>query len=243
MLLSVSILICLSVCAPAAIVIDDFSTTQVIPKSSANCVTGSDMIGGQRDVGVSSDSSADINTTVPGHLYFRSGNTSYGSVGLVYDGIDDSYSNDSYGGLGHLDLTNGGTYNGFVFHFTQMPSSYNFFGIWVKLQQQGDKQGYASTLITNKQQDVLMAFDKFVVDPPASAPPPVGFALDSMPTLIDFTNVGYIRIEFALYGSDDTFALDSITTGYVAPEPATLLLFGLGGLSLRYARGQALRKK
>jgi hypothetical protein len=221
--LHLSLLACLSVYAPASVIIDDFLTTQAIPPGS--CVTGSDMIGGERDAYISySYAQANINSTAPGQLYYRSGFDHFNYIHLIYDGADGLYSNNDIGGLGNADLTDGETCNGFIFNFTQVPP-YTVH-IWVDLLQDDNTQGYGY-VYANNTGAIFLAFDEFVADPPAAAPP-AGNATYAPPVLIDFASVGYIHITMAIYGGDDTFVLDSITTDYVAPEPASAMIMILG---------------
>ena len=116
----------LGVSVQAGIVIDDFSTTQVLAPGEDGFVTGGGILGGERDISTSSQFSVNINSIVPGQFIGKNNSTSSNSiVSISYDGIDGS-SERNYGGLGHLDLTGGGQYNGFALSFTDFDISLGF---------------------------------------------------------------------------------------------------------------------
>jgi len=236
------LVVCLLTSVATAIIIDDFSTTQMVLDGVSNCVVGSDMIGGERDTlgrFYSNSVKTDINTTNSGQLYHKSIKGHYSHFFLAYDGLDGSYSNHNYGGLGHQDLTEGGAFNGFIFDFTQTPSPSVNINIWMTVRQGSDNEGYASTSFSGNPQAFFIAFDEFSTEPPAGSPPinssksPILLQMSAgSSSLIDFVDVGYIQIEMSIWDGDDTFALNSITTGQVVPEPVTLALMGFGGLVL-----------
>ncbi len=225
-----SILFFLNIPCYAAVIIDDFSATQIIVSGSSSCITGLGIIGDERDVYVQSSTAiADINNTVFKQLYYTNGTGGLNYLNLVYDGIDSSYENHNYSGLGHIDLTDGGTCNGIAFEFTQ--TSGNMTSIFVTLWQGQDRMGHTSELLMDNPQTIFIPFDDFNTEPwTASLSEPYN-ANDV--SLIDFTDVGYIHIEMAIWNGDGDFTLDSITTDYGVPEPTTVLLLGFGAVILR----------
>jgi hypothetical protein len=227
-----SILSFLNAACSAAIIIDDFSTMQIVPGNSSSCISGPGIIGDERDVYVQSSTAiADINNTVFKQLYYTNGTGGLNYLNLVYDGMDSSYANHNYSGLGHIDLTDGGTYNGIALDFTQ--TSGHMASIAVTCWQGTDRMGHASELLMDNPQTIFLPFDDFDAEPwPASLSEQYNNDL----SLIDFTDVGYIHIELAIWSSNGEFALDSITTAYGIPEPTTILLLGFGVVILRKRR-------
>lgn len=214
-----SIFFFLNIACSAAVIIDDFSTMQIVPGNSSSCISGPGIIGDERDVSVqSSTAMAEINQTVFEQLYYTNGTGGLNYLNLVYDGMDGAYEHHAYDGLGHIDLTDGGTCNGFALDFTQ--TSGQMVSIFVTCWQGTSQMGHASELLMDNPQTIFLPFDDFNTEPwPASVSEPSN---DNSLSLIDFTDVGYIHIEMSIWGSDGEFALDSITTDYGIPEPATI---------------------
>ena len=213
----------------AGVIIDGFLTQQIVPGNSSDCAPGLDMIGGERDINVSSSTAlADVNTTSAAQLYYTSGSSNLNYLDLVYDGVDGSYGNHAYDGLGHIDLTDGGTCNGLAINLTQVPS-YDL-NIWVYVRQGEDKYGFAYAHAINDPQTIFLPFDEFVPTPPSASLP--GSVTTNSFTLVDFTDVGYINIEMNIWGGDDELTVSSIYTAYGIPEPATMMILGLGALIL-----------
>ncbi|MFA5554654.1 MAG: PEP-CTERM sorting domain-containing protein [Phycisphaerae bacterium] len=213
-----------------AVIIDDFTTAQSVSSNSSNSVTGPGILGGERDAEIySSYASANVNQSIAGQLYYKSGKSNLNYLYLVYDGVDASSSNRDYDGLGHIDLTDGGTCNGIMFNFGQIPSYW--VNAWITIKQGESISGYASASLENNAESMFVPFDEFTINIwPASIPEE---KVANSDTLIDFTDVGYIEIQMNIWGGDDVFTIDSISTAYGIPEPATLLLFGLGSVILR----------
>ena len=108
--------------------------------------------------------------------------------------------------------------------------------IFVTLWQGQDRMGHTSELLMDSPQTIFMPFDNFNTEPWAASLSEPYNANDV--SLIDFTDVGYILIEMAIWNGDGDFTLDSITTAYGIPEPTTVLLIGMGGVVLLRRRGR-----
>lgn len=215
--------------APAAVIIDDFSTTQMIPRISSNCVVGPGIIGSERDAWLVYDKTwANVNHTVSGQLFYKNEIKNFNYLRLEYDGMDGDYFNHDYAGLGHLDLTDGGTCNALAFHFTQVPSYW--VDIWVTIQQGSGRMSHIYTSTRDEPKDLTLLFEDFNTDPWYCSPLSVFSETESLP--VDFTDVGYIHIEMAIWGAGDTFTLDAVTTDYIVPEPAMLTLLAAGAMML-----------
>jgi hypothetical protein len=208
----------------AAIVIDDFTVTQTETASDGGTATGSGIIGGERDVAIYNDTAeVHINSTFGSgcRVIDKVGDSDWGYAYLSYDGIDGSISDDT-SGLGHLDLTGAGQYDGFLIMLTQINGRGNM-SFWVS---QGDSQyGYEYVTLPGDPQSVFVPFADFGLDVPAS----LDEEFPAGDTLVDFADVGYIGINFGL-APDSSCTIGSIT---VVPEPTSLALLVLGGLMLR----------
>jgi hypothetical protein len=212
---------CLITLAPAAIVIDDFSTPQSVPLSTSQAVTGSGILGQERKVRTNNYATAEINTTVPNQAYFTTA-TDFLSASLRYDGIGSSNN-----GLNNMDLTDGGQYTGFLIKITDVGPVGAFVQMTVG---QGDNQSSDLGFYISGPGDLFFPFADFEASPEtASMPTEDPLILPAAYDAVDFTNVGYISV---YVGSEDY--LSRITLGSIAivPEPATLTLLALGGLWL-----------
>ena len=215
-----------------ALIIDEFSTPQTIPTASSSTAIGSDIIGDERDANLRYNyASADINITEEDQLYYNSGFPGLNYIDLVYDGQDGSYENQNLTGLGSVDLTDEGESNALIFEFTDVPPSPFLVNIWVTFYQGESEMGHLFTS-TSTNGSLVMLFDDFNTEPWTTS----AFNTTEAVSLIDFTDVGYIKIEMTIFGTDDDMTLDTIRTGYIIPEPATCLLLGLGSILLRKKR-------
>ncbi len=216
--------LCAGLSTQAAIVIDDFTVPQTQTGGVGGTVTGDTILGGERDVTMYNDTAeVYINSTYGSgcHLVNTAGDNSWGYAYLSYDGTDGSISDDT-GGLGHVDLTGAGQYDGFLIMLTQINGRGNM-SFWVS---QGDSQyGYEYVTLPRDPQSVFVPFADFGLDVPAS----LDEEFPAGDTLVDFADVGYIGINFGL-ATDSSCTIGSIT---VVPEPASLALLALGGLMLR----------
>ena len=218
--LTVLFLFVLGACVQAEIVIDDFSTTQVLSPGEDGFVIGDGIIGGERDISTSYSFGVNINSAIPGQLFCENTSSSHRWVNITYDGIDGSGATD-YGGLGHQDLTDGGQYGGLLLTFTDINVSGG--QVNVQLTQEGQDSASSGFALPTLPGDIFLPFSNFEINVPAKSDP----ANNDMP--FDFTDVGYIRLYIAL-SSTGSCTIDSLT---VVPEPATLILFALGSLMLR----------
>lgn len=218
-----SCLLCLNTFTPAAIVIDDFTTPQTLTWDTG-VVTGDGILGGERDVtSYQQSASVHINAAYGSgcHIINASIDYSRGYAYFTYDGQDGSTSNYDKSGLGHVDLTGGGQYNGFLITFSQVDTTGGYFSIL--LCQGNDQYGQIHVDLPTQPQSLFLPFADFDMNVPAAEPP------DPVPadTFIDFSDVGYINIAVSL-DSGGSCTIDSIMV--TTPEPATLTLLALGGL-------------
>jgi len=217
-------LIHVSLSAQAAVVIDDFTVPQTQTGGVGGTATGSTIIGGERDVTVYEDAAVYINSAYGSGAHFINTpvDPCWGYAYLAYDGADGSISDYDRDGLGHLDLTGGGQYNGFLISLTQINGSLNM-SLTVL---QGDSQGGIEYFgLPGQPQNVFVPFADFGLNFPASAD--IEYTADL--TLIDFADVGFIALDISL-GPNSSCTIGSITA---VPEPASLTLLILGGLMLR----------
>jgi hypothetical protein len=216
--------ICVSLSAQAAIVIDDFTISQTQTGGVGGTATGSNIIGGERDVTIYESAAVYINSTYGsgGHFINMAVDPCWGYAHLAYDGPDGSISNYDYSGLGHVDLTGGGQYNGFLISLTQI----NGIATMSLTVNQGDSEaGYEYFELPTQPQNVFVPFADFGLDFPCS----VDMEYIADYTLVDFADVGYIGLHISL-GPNSSCTIGSIT---VVPEPASLAILLLGGLILR----------
>jgi len=217
-------LIPVSLSAQAAVVVDDFTVPQTQTGGVGGTVTGSTIIGGERDVTIYEDAAVYINSAYGSGCHFINTpvDPCWGYAYLAYDGPDGSTSNYDYDGLGHLDLTGGGQYNGFLIALTQISGT----GDMSLTVLQGDSEGGIEYFdLPGQPQNVFVPFADFGLDFPAS----LGLEYSAEYTLIDFTDVGFVALDIGL-GPNSSCTIGSIT---VVPEPASLTLLILGGLILR----------
>jgi len=203
--------------ARADILIDSFSVPQSAPGGTliANVADGSGIIGGERDTWGFLTLSA--NGTVPNQLLvaFPNGLLA-GRAGsdITYDGPDHDPYGGSFSGLGSVDLTEGGLDNGFRFTITSTTGTSGTLLITLRSPFHG------STYQLNLNQG------PGVFDVPFSS-----FQPDATMTYpLDFHNVGYIELHFAM-NSGDSVTLDNVVVTAV-PEPTGLALLSILPLGL-----------
>jgi len=149
------------------------------------------------------------NEAVPRQLQI----TSLGGGGgdILYDGNDNDPSSSSFGGMGSIDLTQGGVNDRFRFDFTSASSVPATLTIDVK------NFGVGAGLLVNLPQT------PGILDVP--------FA--SFPSTAVFHTVGYINLHFEIHGAG-TFTIDRISA--TVPEPAAVTLFLTAAMGLGYCR-------
>lgn len=205
--------------AKAEVSLDEFSTTQIVWPNEQSCVTGPNIIGGERDIWGILDGGVQINSVVSHQLHLHNqSTTNWTRTRIVYDGLDGDASSSYYNGLGNIDLTQGGQNDRFALDFTAISNSGGSVGISVF--QVGFKGSeYTINLPTNAQ-TIYLPFDQFVVfdDDPWSP--------------VDFSDAGNIELFFELFPGESC----TVDSFYVIPEPATILLVSLGGLMIRKKR-------
>lgn len=212
---------------PAVIIIDDFTTPQIVPMSSQGTAAGSGILGGERDVWTGSNFIADFNAAVPGHFYGEnSSSTNAAGISIIYDGLDGNVEESDYSGLGSVDLTGGGKYDGFRLRFTQIDDDGSYMTCVV--QQGQDKFGFFDSRMPTQPGDFLIPFAAFSTAVPASLTDSETDAGGEV-SLIDFTDVGYIRLYLSIM-EGGSYTIESFAA---VPEPASLTLLVLGGLLLR----------
>lgn len=215
---------CLLALAPAAIVIDDFSTSQSVPLSASQTIIGTGILGQERHVWTNNHATVEINTTVPNQAYFSTA-TDFLSASLLYDGIGSSNN-----GLNNMDLTDGGQYTGFLVTITDVGPVGAFVYMAVG---QGDNQSSDLSFYITQPGDLFFPFADFEASPETCSLPDDPDIRSAAYDPVDFTNVGYIHIGV---GSEEY--LSRITLGSIAivPEPATLTLLALGALAMSRRR-------
>lgn len=216
---------CLIASAPAAFVIDDFTTPQTLTGGIGGTASGSGIVGGERDAKMYQQSAEiHINSTYGNgcRIINTAGGNQSGYAYLTYDGPDGSITNYDTSGLGHVDLTGGGQYDGFQITFSQMDAVGG--SMLISLFQGEDRYGQIFFDMPAQPQSIFLPFADFDMNMPASE------SSDPVPAdlFIDFTNVGYIHLWICL-APGGSCTIDSITT---VPEPATLTLLAMGGLLL-----------
>ena len=207
----------------ADILIDSFSTSQSAPGGidTRNVADGSGIIGGERDI--ISYLTLSANGTVANQLSVAFPNgllTGRAGSDITYDGPDHDPSSSYFGGLGSVDLTQGGVNDRLRFDITSTANTSATLLITLCSVYHG------SSVQLNLPQtpgifDVPFAwFQK----------------LYFMPSPINLHNVGYIDFHFEM-NSGDGVVMDSVIT--TVPEPATLTLMSclsIGFLVMRRKR-------
>jgi hypothetical protein len=204
--------------ARADVLIDAFVTPQSAPGvvDSRNTTTGSDMIGGERDIW--SYLSLSINIAVPGQLHLAAPSfSSRGGAFLFYDGIDHDPSSSFFGGLGSVDLTQGGVNDRFRFEITAIASVSATMWIDVRSLSGGST---VQVNLPSMPGTFDVPFASFTLAQPASQP-------------VDFADVGFVQIWFAM-GGKEYVTMDSIVTS--VPEPSGVSFLALASLVLLRTR-------
>ncbi len=212
------------------ITIDSFSGTQSAPGGipTINYAISSGVIGGERDMIGSGLANVSIDQAIPGQLQmaFRNDINPFGlaDVDLTYAGTDFSASGNYLGGLGSIDLTQGGLDDRFRIVITSIaPTPVNLFIRVMQVQ----KSSTNSIVLPQNSGVVDILFSSFVHE-----------GLSVFPAGVDFHNVGALEFYFE-YGSGQTVTIDSIMA---VPEPPTasllLLAIATSGWFIR-SRNQA----
>jgi hypothetical protein len=211
--------------AKADLLIDSFVTPQNAPGGvhTLNVAGGGGILGNERDFDTFLTVSAD--GTVPGQMKVAFPNgllTGRAGGDITYDGVDNNPSGSFYGGLGSVDLTQGGVNIGFRFDITSIAQTSATLLIDIFSPNHG------SSVQLN------LPHSAGFFDVPFSSFLPYGspFAFP-----VDFHNVGYIDFHFEM-GGGDVVVMDSVITTNV-PEPSTLALIAcstVGFLKLRRKR-------
>jgi hypothetical protein len=200
-----------------AILIDDFSTGQaafvITPAGSGESqVSGSGILGGERDMIVTLVSSVGVGMSVAGDAMTYGHFANSEGTGLItWDGADGSSVLDPIG-LGGVDFTNGGTEDRIG-----IPLLVNNFAATMTLTAYTDAVNYSTATV-------------FLLGgvPPQTALSVLFTDFTATGSGADFTNIG----AFSLY--IDGSSTPGLTVGFATiPEPstATLLLFGLLGVA------------
>jgi hypothetical protein len=203
-----------TVCSASGdITIDSFSGAQGAPGGTPtiNYAISSGVVGGERDMIGSSLAAVSIDQAIPGQLQMAFRNdinpSGLADVDLTYAGTDYSASGNYLGGLGSIDLTQGGLNDRFQIAITSIaPSPVTLFIRVMQVQESS----------TNS---IVLPQNPGVVDVPFSSFVHEGLGI--FPAGVDFHNVGSMEFYFE-YGGGQTAAIDSIT---VVPEPPTASLF------------------
>jgi hypothetical protein len=197
---------------PTDVVIDLFQTPQTASNAigDRNTADGPDIIGGERDLLTFVLMS--VSGVVPGQLYIESAGGGGGDI--YYDGNDNDPSFSSPGGMGSIDLTQGGRNDRLRFEFTSASNIPATLLIDVK------NFGIGSTLQVNLPQSAGI-FD-------------IPFSSFSNPAV--FSTVGMINLHFEIHGTG-TYTIDDILA---VPEPCVpaLLLPAMLALGLVRARSR-----
>jgi hypothetical protein len=198
------------------VLVDSFATSQSAPGGvgTRNTAVGGGILGGERDIHTFLTLSA--NGTVPGQLRVAFPNgllTGRAGGDITYDGVDGDPSSSFFGGLGSVDLTQGGVNDRFRFDITSIANTSATLLIDVFSVNHG------SSIQLNLPQSPGL------FDVPFSA-----FLSHGSPFAfpVDFHNVGYIDFHFEM-GAGDAVVMDSIA---VVPEPPSLALISLGSFAL-----------
>ena len=200
------------------IFIDPFSGLQAAPGGVITFSTADNagIIGTERDLISSGLALLSIDTAIPGQLQmmFRNDINPSGraSVNLTYDGNDNTARSGYFGGLGAIDLTQGGLNDRFRINLTSIINS-------------------PATLFFRVGQ-VQKSSTNFMTLPTVAGSFDIPFSsfqhenLGVFPSPVDFHNVGYLELQFE-YGSGQVIVIDSIAA---VPEPAATGL-GLAALT------------
>ena len=210
----------LVISSKADVVIDSFLTSQSAPGGveTRNVADGGGILGGERDILTFLTLSA--NGTVPsqlqlnGLLPFRAGGD------ITYDGPDHDPNSSYYGGLGSVDLTQGGVNNGLRFDITSVALTSATLRIDIF------SPGHGSSVQLNLPQSAGF------FDVPFSSFVPHG---DPFAFPVDFHNVGYINFHFEMSGGE-AIVMDSVFATTV-PEPSTLTLISCLSVGFLVMRG------
>lgn len=211
----------------SALLIDDFSVEQLVADDavagvdSANSVLGG-MLGGERDMqAVNGTGSLGTTGVSDGVLNFSNSPTSQGTLYVDYDGGDNSSVQD-LDGLGGIDLTDGGTSDGFIFTLLFSDFAVDYFIAVVDMD--GDQAFLTVALPTgvNSAVDIFTPFADFT----------------GSPNPVDFNNIGIVILEFRAQALAADITIDNFRTG-VVPEPTSVALLLAGGALLARRRRRA----
>jgi hypothetical protein len=208
----------------ADVTVDDFSTTQVISGlglSGSGYVSGPGILGTERDAEAYAPN-IDINSTVPGQFLVSNAHpVNWGTVWLTYDGVDHNTSGSYLGGLGHVDLTQGGLNDRFRIPVTAATNRGGSLSITVR-----NINRYGSTIsvpLPSSPEVLALPFASFQLRPGDLYP-------------VNFADVGYIQVSLGLYPGE-SYSFDMVVATVPEPSMATLLL--LAGSAALYGRGRA----
>lgn len=216
-----------------AVIIDDFSTTPQmveadpppVPNTDASEVASASSLGGWRDL-FAEVTASPFNTDLAfeanfGTLATSAGGGVEGSTAVTWDGNDGDGEVVDTTGLGGIDLTGGGTANGFDLNLLSIDLDVS---VAITVWDMVGSMSTASFLAANLDSDSF-AFSSF--------------------TGVDFTNVGALQLGFQSTTPSFDVVVTLLETNNISggpvmpvPLPGTALLFGVGLIGLRLLRGK-----
>lgn len=213
----------------SALVIDDFSGSQVVASQTTGGLTATNqedgsMLGGERDMAVINGTGllGTVGLVDSGTLNFSNSPTSQGTLSLDYDGNDDS-DTILFGGLGAVDLTDGGASDAFA--FTLLFADFEVKYTITAVDTNGDGGVFTGTLPTG----ISGGGDEVQIV--------TSFASFASP-LVDFADIGTLLLTFEAQEPAADIVIDNFRTD-VVPEPSSVALLLAGGALIARRRRRA----